>query len=161
MYMTKERNVLIGQSSSSSSSIGCGAGNHKVSTCTTIISKCGNLLFLHCSFIIPKQSLLDFVHLQVRSLGVWSMWLTRSPFANGWNVQSSVGASPDSWVQQWVRVHKARVRVWSYKARVRVHQVWVQVHWIRVQVRVHWTRVRVQWVRVRVRVQQKSERVQQ
>ena len=42
---------------SSSSSIGCGAGDHKVSPCTTIISKCGNLLFLHCSFIIPKQSL--------------------------------------------------------------------------------------------------------
>ena len=34
-------------SSSSSSSIGCGAGGHKVSPCTTIISKCGNLLFLH------------------------------------------------------------------------------------------------------------------
>ena len=46
-----------GSSSSSSSSIGCGAGEKKVSPCTTIISKCGNLLFLHCFFIIPKQSL--------------------------------------------------------------------------------------------------------
>ena len=64
----------------SSSSIGCGAGDHKVSPCTTIISKCGNLLFLHCSFIIPKQSLY---------IGkVWSMWSTRSPFASGWDVQS-------------------------------------------------------------------------
>ena len=65
---------------SSSSSIGCGAGDHKVSPCTTIISKYGNLLFLHCSFIIPKQSLYI--------TKVWSTWLTRSPFANGWNVQS-------------------------------------------------------------------------
>ena len=66
--------------SSSSSSIGCAAGDHKVSTCTTIISKCDNLLFLHCSFIIPKQS---------SYIGkVWSTWSTRSPFANGWNVQS-------------------------------------------------------------------------
>ena len=31
---------------------------------------------------------------------------------------SSVGVSPDSWVRQWVRVHKARVRV---RVRVRVH----------------------------------------
>ena len=67
---TGERKYLLGKkcvglrmkqvvvsSSSSSSSIGCGAGDHKVSPCTTIISKCGNLLFLHCSFIIPKQSL--------------------------------------------------------------------------------------------------------
>ena len=69
-----------GISSSSSSSIGCGAGDHKVSPCTTIISKCGNLLFLHCSFIIPKQSLYI--------IKVWSTWSTRSPFANGWNVQS-------------------------------------------------------------------------
>ena len=67
-------------SSSSSSSIGCGAGGHKVSPCTTIISKCGNLLFLHCSFIIPKQSLYI--------IKIWSTWSTRSPFANGWNVQS-------------------------------------------------------------------------
>ena len=66
--------------SSSSSSIGCGAGDHKVSPCMTIISKCGNLLFLHCSFIIPKQSLYIFK--------VWSTWSTRSPFANGRNVQS-------------------------------------------------------------------------
>ena len=73
---------------------------------------------------------------------------------------SSVGVSPDSWVQQWVRVHKARVRVrvQVHQARVRVHQGWVRVHWtrVRVRVRVHWTRVRVrvrvQWVRVRVRV---------
>ena len=64
----------------SSSSIGCGAGDHKVSPCSTIISKCGNLLFLHCSFIIPKQSLYI--------IKVWSTWSTRSPFANGWNVQS-------------------------------------------------------------------------
>ena len=64
----------------SSSSIGCGAGDHKVSPCATIISKCGNLLFLHCSFIIPKQSLYI--------IKVWSTWSTRSPFANGWNVQS-------------------------------------------------------------------------
>ena len=65
--------------SSSSSSIGCGAGDHKVSPCTTISSKCGNLLFLHCSIIIPKQSLYI--------IKVWSTWSTRSPFANGWNVQ--------------------------------------------------------------------------
>ena len=65
---------------SSSSSIGCGAGDHKVSPCMTIISKCGNLLFLHCSFIIPKQSLYI--------IKVWSTWSTRSPFANGRNVQS-------------------------------------------------------------------------
>ena len=66
--------------SSSSSSIGCGAGDHKVSPCTTIISKCRNLLFLRCSFIIPKKSLY---------IGkVWSTWSTRSPFANGWDVQS-------------------------------------------------------------------------
>ena len=64
----------------SSSSIGCGAGDHKVSPCTTIISKCGNLLFLLCSFIIPKQSLYI--------IKVWSTWSTRSPFANGWNIQS-------------------------------------------------------------------------
>ena len=68
----------------------------------------------------------------------------------------SVGVSPDSWVRQWVRVHKARVRVRVHQARVRVLQVWVRVHWTRVRVRVHWTRVRVrvrvQWVRVRVRV---------
>ena len=65
---------------SSSSSIGCWAGDHKVSPCRMIISKCGNLLFLHCSFIIPKQSLY---------IGkVWSTWSTRSPFANGWDVQS-------------------------------------------------------------------------
>ena len=58
----------------------CGAGDHKISPYTTIISKCGNLLFLHCSFIIPKQSLY---------IGkVWSMWSNRSPFANGWDVQS-------------------------------------------------------------------------
>ena len=63
-----------------SSSIGCGAGDHKVSPCMTIISKCGNLLFLHCSFIIPKQSLYI--------IKVWSTWSTRSPFANGRNVQS-------------------------------------------------------------------------
>ena len=69
-----------GQLGSSSLSIGCGAGDHKVSPCTTIISKCGNLLFLHCSFIIPKQSLYI--------IKVWSTWSTRSPFANGWNVQS-------------------------------------------------------------------------
>ena len=68
------------KSSSSSSSIGCGAGNHKVSPCMTIISKCGNLLFLHCSFTIPKQSLYI--------IKVWSTWSTRSPFANGRNVQS-------------------------------------------------------------------------
>ena len=67
-------------SSSSSSSIGCGAGDHKVSPCMTIISKCGNLLFLHCSFIIPKQSLYI--------IKVWSTWSTKSPFANGRNVQS-------------------------------------------------------------------------
>ena len=65
---------------SSSSSIGFGAGDHKVSPCTTIISKCGNLLFLHCSFIIPKQSLYI--------VKVWRTWSSRSPFANGWNVQS-------------------------------------------------------------------------
>ena len=65
-------------SSSSSSSIDCGAGDHKVSPCTTIISICGNLLFLHCSFIIPKQSLYI--------TKVWSTWSTRSPFANGWDV---------------------------------------------------------------------------
>ena len=64
----------------SSSSIGCGAGDHKVSPCMTIISKCGSLLFLHCSFIIPKQSLYI--------IKVWSTWSTRSPFANGRNVQS-------------------------------------------------------------------------
>ena len=66
--------------SSSSSSIGCGAGDHKVSPCMTIISKCGNLLFLHCPFIIPKQS--------VYIIKVWSTWSTRSPFANDGNVQS-------------------------------------------------------------------------
>ena len=44
----------------------------------------------------------------------------------------SVGVSPDSWVWQWVWVHKARVRV--HQARVRVHQVWVRVHWTRVRV---------------------------
>ena len=66
---------------SSSSSIGCGAGDHKVLPCTAIISKCGNLLFLHCSFIIPKQSL----HYKGK---VRSTWSTRSPFANGWDVQS-------------------------------------------------------------------------
>ena len=60
-------------------------------------------------------------------------------------------------VQQWVRVHKARVRVRVHQVRVQVHQVWVRVHWTRVQVRVHWTRVRVQWVMVKVWVQQKSE----
>ena len=63
-----------------------------------------------------------------------------------------VGVSPDSWVQQWVRVHKARVRVRVHQGRVRVHQVRVRVHWTRVRVR-----VRVHWTRVRVRVQQKSE----
>ena len=31
--------------------ISCRAGEHKVSPCTTIISKCDNLLHLHCSFI--------------------------------------------------------------------------------------------------------------
>ena len=71
---------LSQNTSSSSSYIGCGAGDHKVSPCMTIISKCGNLLFLHCSFIIPKQSLYI--------IKVWSTWSTRSPFANGWNVQS-------------------------------------------------------------------------
>ena len=55
----------------------------------------------------------------------------------------SVGVSPDSWVRQWVRVHKARVRVRVHQARVRVHQVWVRVHWTSVRVRVYWTRVRV------------------
>ena len=74
------------QKQSSSSSIGCGAGNHKVSPCTTIISKCGNLLFLHCSFIIPKQSLYI--------IKVWSTWSTRSPSANGWNVQSISSSRP-------------------------------------------------------------------
>ena len=74
----------------------------------------------------------------------------------------SVGVSPDSWVRQWVRVHKARVRVRVrvHHARVRVHQVWVRVHWTRVRVQVHWTRVRVrvrvQWVRVRVRVRESN-----
>ena len=64
----------------SSSSISCRAGDHKVSPCTTIISKCGNLLFLHCSFIIPKHSLY---------IGkLWSTWSTRSPFVNGWDAQS-------------------------------------------------------------------------
>ena len=48
----------------------------------------------------------------------------------------SVGVSPDSWVRQWVRVHKARVRVRVHQARVRVHQAWVRVHWTRVRVRV-------------------------
>ena len=75
-------------------------------------------------------------------------------------LNTSVGVSPDSWVRQWVRVHKARVRVRVrvHQARVRVHQVWVRVHWtrVRVRVRVHQTRVRVrvrvQWARVRVRV---------
>ena len=62
------------------SSISCGADDHKIFPCTTIISKCGNLLFLHCSFIIPKQSLYI--------IKVWNTWSTRSPFANGWNVQS-------------------------------------------------------------------------
>ena len=33
-----------------------------------------------CLFIIPKQSLYI--------IKVWSTWSTRSPFANGWNVQS-------------------------------------------------------------------------
>ena len=80
--LSKKRQIRCSShyvSSSSSSSIGCGA-DHKVSPCTTIISKCGNLLFLHCSFIIPKQSLYI--------IKVWSTWSTRSPFANGWNVQS-------------------------------------------------------------------------
>ena len=69
----------------------------------------------------------------------------------------SIGVSPDSWVQQWVRVHKARVRVRVrvHQARFRVHKVWIRVLWTRVRVRVHWTRVRVrvrvQRVRVRVR----------
>ena len=53
-----------------------------------------------------------------------------------WQSTSSVGVNPDSWVQQWVRVHKARVRVRVrvHQARVRVHQVWVRVHWTRVRV---------------------------
>ena len=67
-------------SSSSSSSIGCGAGDHKASPCTTIISKCGNLLFLLCYFIVPEQSLYKGK--------VWSTWSARSPFANGWDLQS-------------------------------------------------------------------------
>ena len=73
-------------------------------------------------------------------------------------VYSSVGVSPDSWVRQWVRVHKARVRLRVHQVRVRVHQVWIRVHWTRVRVRVHWTRVRVrvQWVRVRVRVRESN-----
>ena len=44
-----------------SSSIGCWAGDHKVSPCTTIISKCGNQLFLHCSFIAIAPSLLFII----------------------------------------------------------------------------------------------------
>ena len=72
----------LSSSSSSSSSIDCGAGDHKVSPCTTITSKCGNLLFLHCSFIIPKQSL------YIINSKVWSTWSTRSALANDWNVQS-------------------------------------------------------------------------
>ena len=76
----KNTYMLIKLNSYSSSSIGCGAGDHKVFPCMTIISKCGNLLFLHCSFIIPKQSLYI--------IKVWSTWSSRSPFANGRNVQS-------------------------------------------------------------------------
>ena len=72
----------------------------------------------------------------------------------------SVGVSPDSWVRQWVWVHKTRVRVRVHQVRVRVHQVWVRVHWTRVRVRVHCTRVRVQvrvqWVRVPVRVRESN-----
>ena len=48
MYMTKERNALIGQSSSS---IGCGAGDHKVSTCTSSASAA-----ICCSCIAPSLS---------------------------------------------------------------------------------------------------------
>ena len=80
----------------SSSSICCGAGDHKVSPCTTIISKCGNLLFLHCSFIIPNQSLY---------IGkVWSTWSIRSPFASGWDYRAYLlaGSSFDIW-RMWPR----------------------------------------------------------
>ena len=66
--------------SSSSSSIGCGVGDHKVYPCMTIISKCDNLLFLHRSFIIPKP----FLYI----CKVWGTLSTRSPFANVWDVQS-------------------------------------------------------------------------
>ena len=72
--------ILCKRFSILSSSIGCGAEDHKVSPCATIISKCGNLLFLHCSFIVPKQ------YLYIGK--VWSTWSIRSPFANGWEVQS-------------------------------------------------------------------------
>ena len=70
-FAHKSKWMTFFRKSPSSSSIGCGAGDHKVSPCTTIISKCGNLLFLHCSFIIPKQSLYI--------IKVWSTWSTRSP----------------------------------------------------------------------------------
>ena len=79
-YWQQLEDEMLDGPSSSSSSIGCGTGDYKVSPCTTIIIKCGNLLFLHCSFIIPKQSLYI--------IKVWGTWSTRSPFANGWNVQS-------------------------------------------------------------------------
>ena len=77
-------NLNPSSSSSSSSSIGCGAGDHKVPPCTTIISKCDNLLFLHCSFIIPKQSLYI--------IKVWSTLSTRSD----WSKNSTLYCASDT-----------------------------------------------------------------
>ena len=67
-------------SSSSSSSFGCGAGDYKISPCTSILGKCGDLVSRHIIFIIPQQTF------DVRLVG--GTWTSRSPFAMWWYIES-------------------------------------------------------------------------
>ena len=82
------------------------------------------MVFRSAVFGTPKCG--KVIHSLILNAHLQHTWLS-------WEVLFvSVGVSPDSWVQQWVRVHKARVRVRVHQAKVRVHQVWVRVHWTRV-----------------------------
>ena len=65
---------------SSSSSFGCGAGDYKISPCTSILGKCGDLVSRHIIFIIPQQTF------DVRLVG--GTWTSRSPFAMWWYIES-------------------------------------------------------------------------
>ena len=66
--------------SSSSSSFCCGAGDYKISPCTSILGKCGDLVSRHIIFIIPQQTF------DVRLVG--GTWTSRSPFAMRWYIES-------------------------------------------------------------------------
>ena len=71
------------------------------------------MVFRSAVFGTPKCG--KVIHSLILNAHLQHTWLS-------WEVLFvSVGVSPDSWVQQWVRVHKARVRVRVHQAKVRVH----------------------------------------